>query len=307
MNNNYFNYHFSEEISHHYILPFVIIVSELVIAMLLAVRSTVFLALPIAVFLHVPLSPIEFVDFSSIAFSILTICFFSTYYRNAKPTTFIAKSIPFYVFLSGAAGTVSFFSNSKGSGSFGYNLQTAVLTLFILIVSISGLVIGFRPNFENKITIRRWSFVLPLFLLCWGSSNYLGLSTTGTFSMFSNIETEGDEWNHLFIPKSVRFFKYQDNLVWVSKMSKDFEFTTREHPSTDFGMPEIELYRTINIWRSKGAAPRVFNYSINDTKYKKTNILTDPEFLSSPFSWLEYKLLFFRRILEPGKKSVCTW
>ncbi len=45
---------------------------------------------------------------------------------------------------------------------------------------------------------------------------YVGLKTESSFTMFSNLRTEGGQWNHLFIPKAVRVFPPQDDLVRIT-------------------------------------------------------------------------------------------
>ncbi|GLP83128.1 HTTM domain-containing protein [Mycobacterium antarcticum] len=55
-----------------------------------------------------------------------------------------------------------------------------------------------------------------LLLVVNGLSPYLGFKTESTFTMFSNLRTEGGYWNHLFIPASVRVFGYQDQLVRIT-------------------------------------------------------------------------------------------
>jgi hypothetical protein len=47
-------------------------------------------------------------------------------------------------------------------------------------------------------------------------SPYLGLKTESSFTMFSNLKTEGPYWNHAFIPEAVKVFPYQDQLVRVT-------------------------------------------------------------------------------------------
>ncbi len=46
---------------------------------------------------------------------------------------------------------------------------------------------------------------------------YLGLHTLRTFSMFSNLRTEGGRTNHLWIPTSSQLFPYQKQLLAVTE------------------------------------------------------------------------------------------
>ena len=44
---------------------------------------------------------------------------------------------------------------------------------------------------------------------------YVGLKTEFSFTMFSDLLTEGDEWNSIIIPPKVRIFGYQEDLVTI--------------------------------------------------------------------------------------------
>lgn len=46
-------------------------------------------------------------------------------------------------------------------------------------------------------------------------SPYLGLKTQSVWTMYSNLQTEEDRWNHLLVPEAVRVFDYQDSTVRV--------------------------------------------------------------------------------------------
>jgi hypothetical protein len=59
----------------------------------------------------------------------------------------------------------------------------------------------------------RWAWLVPLAVLLNGTTPYLGLKTQISFSMFSNLRTEGGMTNHLFIPVSIRLTQMQEDLV----------------------------------------------------------------------------------------------
>lgn len=66
-----------------------------------------------------------------------------------------------------------------------------------------------------------------LVLLGLGLSPYVGLRTDGSFSMFSNLRTEGGTTNHLFMPRW-HLFAYEDDLVEVTRTtSLDLERFSR--------------------------------------------------------------------------------
>ncbi|RYF85284.1 MAG: hypothetical protein EOO03_13535 [Chitinophagaceae bacterium] len=65
-------------------------------------------------------------------------------------------------------------------------------------------------------TIPRWSFaIVPVIVFLNGLSPYLGLKTENSYSMYSNLRTEGGISNHYLIPAGVQIFDYQKDLVEI--------------------------------------------------------------------------------------------
>lgn len=63
-------------------------------------------------------------------------------------------------------------------------------------------------------------FVLMLVLvLVNAASPYIGLKTRFSFTMFSNLQTEPDRWNHVVIPEAARIFGLQQGLVRFVEIS----------------------------------------------------------------------------------------
>lgn len=59
----------------------------------------------------------------------------------------------------------------------------------------------------------------PLVLILNGLCPYLGLKTQNSYTMYSNLQTEGDQWNHSFMPRAMRVFDYQNDLVRILESS----------------------------------------------------------------------------------------
>jgi hypothetical protein len=63
-----------------------------------------------------------------------------------------------------------------------------------------------------------WRLWIPSALLVAnGLMPYIGLKTEHSFTMFSNVQTEGDRWNHYVFPRWMRVFHFQDDLIRVIK------------------------------------------------------------------------------------------
>ncbi len=63
--------------------------------------------------------------------------------------------------------------------------------------------------------------IVPALVVANALSPYLGLKTQVSFTMYSNLQTEGDQWNHELIPASVRVFDLQDDVVRVTDSSDE--------------------------------------------------------------------------------------
>ncbi|MEO6318427.1 MAG: HTTM domain-containing protein [Acidimicrobiales bacterium] len=55
----------------------------------------------------------------------------------------------------------------------------------------------------------------PLLVVANALSPYVGLKTQSTFTMYSNLQTEGAQWNHAILPESLKRFDLQDDLVTI--------------------------------------------------------------------------------------------
>jgi hypothetical protein len=65
-----------------------------------------------------------------------------------------------------------------------------------------------------------WALVLVL-IVANALSPYVGLKTQVSFTMYSNLQTEADQWNHELIPESVKVFDLQDDVVRVTASSDE--------------------------------------------------------------------------------------
>ena len=75
---------------------------------------------------------------------------------------------------------------------------------------------GWQSHSARSLRIHHPVFVAGILLLLLNSvSPYVGLKTDSSLTMFSNLQTEGDQWNHLLIPEAVRVFPYQDDPVRI--------------------------------------------------------------------------------------------
>lgn len=108
------------------------------------------------------------------------------------------------------------------------------------------------PFKEMRGTFRvQWKplFVFPLVVFINGLMPYLGIKTSSSYAMFSNLVTEGTS-NHLIIPKgALQILDYQDDLVRIVEANQPpfAEFVLAGMP-----LPYLELRRMVSELAQKG-------------------------------------------------------
>jgi hypothetical protein len=112
---------------------------------------------------------------------------------------------------------------------------------------------------------------------------YAGLKTETSWSMFSNLRTEGGWSNHYVVPASTQWFDYQRDLVQVTSSSDRFLQALADRNQQ---IPYFEIRR-----RSDAA----ISYVRDGVSYRFARVSDDPAFGSRP-TWLLRKLLMFRPV-----------
>jgi hypothetical protein len=128
-----------------------------------------------------------------------------------------------------------------------------------------------------------------------GASPYLGLKTEHSFAMFSNLQTEGDEWNHLIVPPAVQVFDLQDDLVEIVESS--------DAHLTDLGQRRLKKvwleFRRYLLYRPDTSV----TYRRGGVEYRVQRCGDDPA-LSEPLPLLVRKLFWFRSV-SPADENHC--
>ena len=131
-----------------------------------------------------------------------------------------------------------------------------------------------------------------------GLCPYLGLKTQGSFTMFSNVRTEAGNWNHLVMPQSMQVFSdYQNKLVKI--VGSDNESINQYYVASGNLITEFELQRIV-----------LTNPEIELTIEKDGNPIeiNEPEnrlALGPPPGLLARKLLIFRAV-SPDERILLT-
>lgn len=92
-----------------------------------------------------------------------------------------------------------------------------------------------REPLVSRISVAQVAVVLAL--LVHASSPYIGLRTSSTFTMFSNLRTEGAGTNHYFFP-SVHVIGLQNDLVVIADSNLD---SLSGHDQQELQLPRFEI------------------------------------------------------------------
>jgi hypothetical protein len=155
-------------------------------------------------------------------------------------------------------------------------------------------------------TAPRGFLIFPLLLLIWGMTPYLGLRTTGNFSMFSNVKTEGPVSNHLVLSNNpLKFWNYQEDRVKIIEVDEDTAKAGHHYdPLNGNSLPEVEFRKLVTIWRDAGrVVPMTYQY--RSSPVRTEDITQDENWISAERTWETY-LLDFRPVQESGP-NLCRW
>jgi len=145
----------------------------------------------------------------------------------------------------------------------------------------------------------RWAWALPCLLLLNGLNPYLGLRTQLSFSMFSNLRTEGGISNHLFMPRRlVSLAGYQEDLVEILE-SDDADFS--EYQKQQLLLPYFEFRRMMS--GIENVRVTYLRAGQRHTFECKDGHCNDAE-LAQPYSGLLRRLLYFRPV-DKGPRMLC--
>jgi hypothetical protein len=167
------------------------------------------------------------------------------------------------------------------------------------LVTLFGMpVVGTASSAPRPSAAPVWLWALPCLVLLNGLNPYLGLRTQLSFSMFSNLRTEGGVSNHLFMPRLVSLGGYQEDLVEILE-TDDADLV--EYPKKQLLLPYFEFRRLvsglddISVTYLRGGARHTFQCvagSCNDAE------------LAQPYSRLMGRLLYFRPV-DKGPHMLC--
>jgi hypothetical protein len=144
----------------------------------------------------------------------------------------------------------------------------------------------------------KFMFVFLVLLFLYGMTPYLGLRTTGNFTMFSNLRTEGTSSNHLLLTSNpLKVWGYEEDVVRIVE-NRQARWLEGE------SLPVVEFRKRIYEWTRAGrTVPLVLEYG--GETYSTEDIVKDPVWRTEKRNW-EMMLLDFRAIQLEGPNQ-CKW
>ena len=291
--------------------------SEALIPILLVPRKTRPVGVVWAVTFHTLVGATNNTDFSTLAFALIVL-FVSPAFLNAcaqRVTSWLEAAQRFgpAAYLRSASLNVLFplalvFALTPLLPITRRHYQTVqvawlLCALGFLSIQVYGMTVRDSQRLQTIGTLRlQWwpQRALQVLLLFLGLSPYLGFRTEGSFSMFSNLRTEGGRSNHLLMP-AVPLFNYQTDLVTLVD-TNDRDLLIR----TNFRTRRLVFFEfQKQIRKSLKNGPWV------TVTYRRRGKLVGPipvqevvEHLRD-YNAVENKVLWFRSVPHEGDKDYC--
>lgn len=138
------------------------------------------------------------------------------------------------------------------------------------------------------------AWLAPALVVANGLSPYLGLKTENSFAMYSNLQTEGGQWNHALLPESLRVFPFQDEPVRILGSSDP---TLRQYAEQRLRIVPFAL--RVHLRDRPGASVR---YEAEGRVRNASRAALDG-FLAAPVNPALAKLFQFRPVPGPRRNS----
>ena len=306
--------------------PFLVVLFETIESILLMFKKTQLFSLYSFLLLHFYLSLGGFFDFAAVCISLM-IAFIPTEHYNKYQHIFFKKinlifvkinRLEFYSYFLILICIAILFEKE-------FNILQHVNHRYIVFISgalyIINLIIFsmyfFKIAYRNKII--RWDsekmfYELPIrtyfclsFLIFHGFQNYLGLSTAGTFAMFSNLKTEGGSSNHLLMKNNpFELFDYQKDLVYIHKINPPYykiNYSIKNIKNEI--VPKVVFEEYLYNLKSLGVQRVDVIIEYKTDKILVKNILNDKYWTPNKLE-LRHKYLYFRKI-NLGRNIECVW
>lgn len=177
---------------------------------------------------------------------------------------------------------------------YGVGVSALFITLALRIKPVwSGMKQFFLPGYKILM-------LLPLLVIINGMSPYLGLKTQTSWSMFSNLRTEGGKTNHILFDEPFYIADFQNDLVEIVESSDP---ALQAVKNSGYFFPYFEFRRYMSTKKIRDGEDFEVIYRRGGIQRSVRTPGDDPE-LFEPYNPITAKLLYFRPVWK-GEGSVC--
>ena len=224
----------------------------------------------------------------------VTICFFTTLF------------IQIYLYLS-QGRSYEVFSKANRVGYCAFVTWGLWLGICYLIATVKG---RKTENFFPQRPVMTLAWIGLLLILINGASPWLGGKTQTSFSMYSNLRSEG-KGNHVFL-KRIDLLPYQKNLIKVISAEPDlFDPSNNPKGINNFANQGHRVFPYFELRRALSTTAGDFSVSYEqDSEVKvisrKGDTITGDKNLLQPIPLIARKFLWFRRLNAFEGPMPCT-
>ena len=296
--------------------PWLALFCETALPICLCIRRLRYVGITIALFFHAALmfSPaVKVFDFTFAVYAMLYLFTSGNFDTNLLATLGRLKSrligIPRRIWsgvlIGGSTAIIATsFVTPMGSIPTNFLVHRWQVALIVTLTVIAAFLLAMSTKPTNQKTAvdsrsnkfwPQWGlpYVFVAFSLLNGLCPYLGLKTQGSFTMFSNLQTEAGQWNHLFMPQAIKVFdNYQDNVVTVVASSE--EYHQQHYIERNLQATEFEIRR--NFMQRPNLKLTIQENGQNVAVTANSNSR-----LSQPLPWWKRKLMVFRPVSVSGQ------
>jgi hypothetical protein len=247
---------------------------EIVIPLLLLFRSTRHLGILTGMVFHwlLATNPLSgFYNFSSMLFAVFALFASSQFVaeaadligrRRVRWTSRIVTAIfAGYAFVAHPLFETIAPSSRNVSNLVWWVYGTSLLAVFGTLVWQRRFVV--RPG--RDFALQPMLVVVPLLVVLNGAAPHLGLHTTATWAMFSNLRTEAGRSNHLLIPATAQIFDYQRDVVQIVRSSDTYLQSAAKRYIPYF---EVRRRPDASIVYVRRGVQYTFNHAADDPEFR---------------------------------------
>jgi hypothetical protein len=295
------------------------ILVESSILVLLAVRRTRRWGLLIGIGFHCLLVPASFYDFATTVFALYLLLVPPRVFAAIEPRSAGLRDWALAFFGLHLLVSLSVAMAGMSGSVFGVQFHTLqVLTWYPAVLPF--LIVLLRAVFADRgpwpaLPLRPAVLLLvPLLAFVNGVAPYVGIKTTSTYSMFSNLHVEAGATNHL-LPwaNALELAPFTRDVVTVHRVEHpediDVEVPLWMDEKPPQVLPYLELRLAAEEMRKAGVTGEyatLIEYERNGVRRVVPDAAADPV-LAAPIPWWQSRLLSFRAADSGSGRDLCRW